>query len=387
MNDFDNLTKEPQIEIHRRGIFSAAHIADIHFPVMENPKTQYDILQEQFINIIQPLHLDMIAVDGDLFDHKVLVSSDAAYYASQFVGNLVDYCRRSGTALVLLEGTLSHDANQLKLYTHYMNDSTVDVRIVTSMRFEIIHNARVLCIPELYNADEAYVQWMLHYNGFYDMAIMHGTFEGAVYGDNAGLSRLFRMEDFTNCLGPIIAGHVHKPTILQNHFYYCGSPYAWTFADDHEKSFILEIMDLDDPYHRYYIDRVPIHSFVYRTLSIDEINTNDPRDLINRINEYKEKNHIDYIRIQFNTVLPGSNKLILNDYYRKNNQVTLNFLDPNKELIKKQEEESAQAIEGYEYILDPKLTDEEKFCMYVNNLKGCQYITVDELTNILQRAV
>ena len=68
------------------------------------------------------------------------------------------------------------------------------------------------------------------------MAVLHGTMEGSVYGNNTtGNSRLFHIEDFMNCRGPILGGHVHKPGTFGDSFYYCGSPYAWSFADDHNK--------------------------------------------------------------------------------------------------------------------------------------------------------
>ena len=75
----------PQYSYHR-GLFISAHISDIHFPVMD-PKVQYDILENQFIKVLEPLErLDAIFINGDLYDHKVLLSSDAAYYASLFIG-------------------------------------------------------------------------------------------------------------------------------------------------------------------------------------------------------------------------------------------------------------------------------------------------------------
>ena len=370
----------PQYNYHR-GLFISAHISDIHFPVMD-PKVQYDILENQFIKVLEPLErLDAIFINGDLYDHKVLLSSDAAYYASLFIGRLVDLCRVKQSTLVILQGTLSHDANQLKLYYHYTYDSTVDVRIITKLQFELIKDCRVLCIPELYGVDESIYESYLKYGGYYDIAIMHGTFKGSVYGDNVGNGRLFTIDDFNNCRGFMVAGHIHKPDCFNNHFYYCGSPYAWTFDDDHDKGFIISALDLDS--RKYYLERVPIISFIYRTFRISEL-SEDPKTIIDYIIKLKEENGIDYIRIFFDYSLSNTNKSIVNDYFRTNDNVTLRFMSTNEEIFYKQKEEMKSNIAGYEYIIDSKISDEEKFCMYINQLKGSKYITVDELIRILK---
>ena len=55
---------------NNRGIIISAHIADLHFAAM-NPKKQYDILSDQFIDKLESIpRLDLICINGDLFDHK-----------------------------------------------------------------------------------------------------------------------------------------------------------------------------------------------------------------------------------------------------------------------------------------------------------------------------
>ena len=74
---------------NRRGILISTHIADLHFAAM-NPKRQYDILSDQFINKLKDIpRLDLICVNGDLFDHKIGLSSDATMYASLFISEIV----------------------------------------------------------------------------------------------------------------------------------------------------------------------------------------------------------------------------------------------------------------------------------------------------------
>lgn len=375
--------------ISQRGTKIIASIADLHFPVKNIvPQNQFTILDEQFLSKIEQLpKLDIVTVLGDLYDHKVLTTSDAALYASMFIGKLVEICRSKGSTLLVIQGTLQHDSNQLKLYYHYMHDDSIDVRIITQIQFEYVKGMRILCIPELYGIEESIYQHFLFGSGFYDLAIMHGAFEGAIYGNNAGNSRLFHIEDFLNCRGPILSGHVHKPDCFKNHFYYCGSPYCWSFADDHQKGFILLAYNLDT--YQYYLDWEEIKSFRYETITIDSIINNDPQVTIAYIDQLKKDRGIDFIRIVFTDQVQKVQKMILNNNYRDNQNVSLVFPSTEEEImIKKQEEEMNQQWSKYKYLTDPKISDEEKFCMYVNQLKGQEgYITVDELKRILEECI
>ena len=62
---------ETPIVYGNRGSLCTAHIADIHFGAFD-PKTQYQILEEQFINRIIELPLDAVFINGDLFDHRAM---------------------------------------------------------------------------------------------------------------------------------------------------------------------------------------------------------------------------------------------------------------------------------------------------------------------------
>ena len=169
-----------------------------------------------------------------------------------------------------------------KIYYHYMQRQDVDVRIITNIRFEMVKNCRVLCIPELYGIPEEFYQQILFGSDFYDLCIIHGTIKGAVYGDNVGSGRLFTIEDFLNCKGPIIAGHVHKADVFYDHFYYCGSPYRWRFDDDCFKGFILMVYNMNT--REYYVSYEEIFSDTYKTITLDQLKNNNPTDTINYIN-------------------------------------------------------------------------------------------------------
>ena len=361
----------------------SAHISDLHFGAMD-PKRQYDFLKDQFIDkLINLPRLDLICINGDLFDRKFMTNSDVVMYASMFIADIINICRMKQATFILLQGTMSHDANQVKIYLHYMYQSDIDVRIVTNIRFEMVKGIRILCIPELYGIDEEYYQDILFNSDFYDMCIMHGTIKGAVYGDNVGQGRLFTMQDFLNCKGPIISGHIHKADTFYNHFYYCGSPYRWRFDDDCFKGFIL--MSYNSYSRQYYIDYEEIISDNYKTITMDQLINNDPIDTINYIKQLKASEGIDYIKIKFSNQILASNKITINNSFRTDSTVSLEFFSQEKEIARQAEEKIKEEGTKFAFLLDQNLTDEQKFVMWVNYLKQDEkYLTVEELEDILK---
>lgn len=367
--------------LNKRGTLIQAHLADLHFGAF-NPKTQFDILKEQVLQKLWNLpKLDVICVNGDIFDHKVMSNSDAAMYACSFIDILVNIARQKNATLVLLHGTYSHDYDQLKLFYHYIEDPTVDIRIVTTIKFEMIKGAKVLCIPELYNVDESVYRHFFFESGWYDEAFIHGTFKGAVYGDNVGAGRLLTPEDFIYCKGVAIAGHVHKSGCFNGFFYYCGCPYRWKFGEEEEKGFIILAHDLDSQIHHVHFEIV--NSFRYDTIYLDTLVSEDPKKIIDYINNLRVSQGIDFIKVKFRVPVSGYNKTVINNYYRNNPSTFVNF-EENVELERQKKEELIKQNAQYSFLTDTSLTPFEIFVRYVNESEGSEFITVAQLTELLK---
>ena len=367
--------------LNKRGTLIQAHLADLHFGAF-NPKTQFDILKEQVLQKLLNLpKLDVICVNGDIFDHKVMSNSDAAMYACSFIDILVNIARQKNATLVLLHGTYSHDYDQLKLFYHYIEDPTVDIRIVTTIKFEMIKGAKVLCIPELYNVDESIYRHFFFESGWYDEAFVHGTFKGAVYGDNVGAGRLLTPEDFIYCKGVAIAGHVHKSGCFNGFFYYCGCPYRWKFGEEEEKGFIILAHDLDSQIHHVHFEIV--NSFRYDTIYLDTLVSEDPKKIIDYINNLRVSQGIDFIKVKFRVPVSGYNKTVINNYYRNNPSTFVNF-EENVELERQKKEELIKQNAQYSFLTDTSLTPFEIFVRYVNESEGSEFITVAQLTELLK---
>lgn len=365
----------------KRGISMQVHISDIHFGRID-PKVQYNILKEQFINVIDPLRLDCISIDGDLFDRLTMSNSDATLYANLFVSDLIAKCRRDRTTLVLLQGTKQHDSDQLKIFYPYLNDATIDIRIVEKIQFEIINGCKVLCIPELYKVPESEYNKYLHESGLYDMVFMHGTIEGAVYGNNSGESKCFKISDFDNCMGLVIAGHVHTGGCFEKYMYYNGSPIRWQFGEEEEKGFQIVLYDMDSRYH--YVYKQPIQSFRYDTINIDDILMNDPKDVIVYINSLKESQNIDYLRIKMTSVMGTKDNIrILEEYYRTRKDIKLKIEEMKSIEKQKLTKETEELYDKFSYIFNKSMSEYDILAKFICDNEDGFFISGEEIKRLV----
>lgn len=352
--------------------------ADLHFGAFD-PKEQYETLRSQFIE--PTLHypkLDYILLSGDLYDHKLMNNSDAVYYASLFIADIVALAQTKGSVVIIIHGTLSHDSDQLKPFYHYMNSSEVDVRIVTRIQFETIHGMRVLCIPELYGIPQEEYDKYLKYSGYYDMTFLHGTFDKS--GFKPTNDKLFVMSDFDMCEGLIIGGHIHTPGCFESYFYYTGSPYRWKFGEEHEKGYLVVLYNKST--HEHYTQFIPVKCRTYITIDINSIISNDPKEIIEYIERIKRDQEMDYLKIKFNIPITGSDKVVIGNYFRNNKYTFVEFLNLVEE-HKIQQRENGMIPDQYDFLLDDRISDLEKFVKFVNINEGSDFITVDKLREIL----
>lgn len=380
-NPFIKVSKEEYRDITGDKTLIEVHTADLHFGAMD-PKLQYEILMDQMINKIKNLEFDAFFINGDIFHHKFMSNSDVIMYASLFIEQVVVLCREKNATLVLLHGTASHDANQLKLFYHYIG--TLDIRIIEHIKFETIKGAKVLCIPEEYNMGYDYYAKYLFNSGMYDMAILHGAIKGSIYGCDeecldSSKAPVFSIESFKNCKGPVICGHVHIAECFNDHIYYSGSPLRWQFGEERIKGFLVCLHNLNT--NQYYINLEEVVSFKYITLNLDDIANNDPKYIISYISKLKQEQGIDYIKIRFTSNTSSTN--IVKNYYNNSQDIIVDMTDSQFiETIKKNQETNDE-FKQYDYVIDPNLSPYEIFTRYVNQSKGEQFITVDELMNIL----
>ena len=362
------------------------HIADIHFGSID-PNKQYMILKEQFLDKISNMPFDILSIDGDIFDKKYMANSQAIYYAMEFVRQCVILCSIRQATMVIIGGTQSHDAGQLQLFYNYLNDPTIDIRIIESARFEEIKGLKVLCIPEEYNKGQEYYMNLLCNR--YDTVFMHGTVVGSVFGANkqnlnSTKYPIFSLNSFAGCKGPIICGHVHKAMCLNSYIYYCSNPIRYRFGEEEDKGFCIVLHDKTSGMHSF--NFIPIESFRYDTIDISNLEYSDPNVLV----EYLDKllaSGVDNIRLDFSTLDEPVIQSIIEQYYANNPNVAIKRYNGNKSPRVNTTPEIENKYSDLEFLLDPNLDSYSKFVNFINHNMGTQYITVEKLKSILSNSI
>lgn len=371
----------------KRGISMQAHISDLHFGKID-PKVEFNILKEQFIDRIKDLPLDCISIDGDFFDRLFMSNTDTTLYANLFFKELYNVCKNNAkrgihTVLILILGTKNHDADQLRLFYPYLEDKEVDLRIVETIQFQYINGCRVLCIPELYNVTNDEYSKVLYESGAYDMVFMHGSIEGAIYDNKMGESKIFSPSDFSCCMGPVVAGHVHTGPAVHGFCYYNGSPIRWNFGEEETKGFQLVLYDMDTRY--YYIHKEPVHSFRYDTISIDDIIMTDPQKVISYINDLREKEGIDYIRLKCISNYDTQDALnIIKEYYRTDKTVKFKFDKEMSPDEKSFDQQTTAMYDKYSYLFDKSMSTYEIFARFINDNQSNIIVTADDIIDALK---
>ena len=363
----------------KRGNRVIVNTADIHFGSID-PKVTYQILKEQFIDKIRLLpKLDIIVIAGDIFERKYMANSDPITYGTMFMGEIMQVSKEKNASVIVVMGTREHDADQLRLFYHYRNNPEYDIHIVEDLQYVYTKGMNILCIPELYGVPEERYQYVL--NTYYDMCIMHGTIKGSVYGDNVKESRLFTIDDFKYCLGPIVSGHVHTGGCFDRDFYYTGSPIRYKFGEEGTKGFLILLYDLDT--RRYLMHLEPIESFRYDTISLNHLIVSDPKEIIEYINELKEKENIDYLRIEISPDYSQENTEILKTYFRNYQDIKFKInksKKTNEEIVNKESE----LYDQYSYIFDPNLNEFEILARFINDKEGYVIVEASKIKELME---
>ena len=372
--------------IKPQSFFVEAHIADIHFGVID-PNTTYNILKAQFLNYLYSMNvLDIVSINGDLFDHKFMTSSESVMVANIFIQDLVNICKMKNATLILITGTGAHDADQLKMYYYLTRLRDVDVRVVQQAEFIYVKGKRILCIPELYNMGADYYNNLLHFSGIYDACYMHGTFKGAIFGKNEhdlGSKRepVFDIDDFSTCRGPVISGHNHTRSTYDTDFFYCGSPIRWSFNDEAAKGFLILLQDIST--HKYQIHFEPITSFRYDTINLDNMLNTDPNTIIQYITKVKEAG-IDHLRVMF-TINDAEKITILKNYFRYIKDISIETSFENQKIEEHLMEMDSKLRDERAYLFDENLSPEQKLIQYMNIHNDSVFWTVDEFKSFMEK--
>jgi hypothetical protein len=230
-------------------------IKDLHFGHKRSEEMYHELqIVKDYLN---NNHVDILNINGDYFDRKLVATEPAIFFAVTFFSELVEICRRKNIKIRIIQGTRSHELNQLTtMFQHYLSDATVDIKIFFEVAEEELFGLKFLYVPEEYleNSEAYYAPYKTnHYNvihghgtwDFVHFAIMLNEEETQEKSTNGALSApVFVYEEWKETIkdGLAIFGHIHK---RQNHnnVFYGGSFTAWGYGDRSEKGFTVYSVD------------------------------------------------------------------------------------------------------------------------------------------------
>lgn len=165
--------------------------------------------------------LDMIFIAGDIFDKLLITSGKDFVLATEYITELILYCKANNIALRVLEGTPSHDWQQAKVITTIIDKLNIEVDYKYIETIYIEKNDKlginILYTPDEYKhkAKDTYtdVKKLLLDNQLQevDITIMHGSFN---YQLPIRLESNHDENDYLNITKYYInIGHIHTSSV------------------------------------------------------------------------------------------------------------------------------------------------------------------------------
>lgn len=353
------------------------HIGDIHFGAFDS-SVLYDELNSEFLKVIKKLpRIDILTINGDLFDHELSMNSNHAFYVLKFLDKLFKISRNKKCDYIrIIKGTKSHD--------HYQLDSLIlpddlDIKIINKASMEILYNDfKILYLPEEYIKDfDNYYNELFSDN--YDMILGHGMLEEVSFNNfNSEISMesapVFNTGELINiCNGPIIFGHNHNGVCIKKQAFYTGSFSCWCQGEEHPKGFLISIIN------KKYTNNFKIipyanklsRKFITRNLS-KIIKENNTENCIEYINKLIKKLDIYQLRIKVTEDNNDSEYMgriaSIQQFYNMSKNVKLNI--ESTSILDDEESEEIEISDRYSYLFEDGITEEKKISKYAYDKFG-----------------
>lgn len=372
-------------------LFVVTAIADIHFGAIK-AETLYNELKLSFLSFIKDKRIDMIVICGDYYNSIINLNSKSSHLSLLFMKNLISIAKSEGIKYIrIIEGTLSHDNNQLNNFKVFENDTEIDFKIIMNVTEEVLtEGLRILYVPEEYmeNPDEYYAKYFAK-KKYYDFIFGHGMFKESSFTTNDGETRISRAPIFDSkafinmCTGPIIFGHIHIKNTIRKHIFYIGSFSRWIYGEEESKGFMVFV------YHRkekWYVYQFIENKFARLFDTIEILNLNhftDGNKLVKFISGFKKDNL--RIKVIIDDVQKNVSYMInfLREYYTNKPGYKLEII--NKMISLKQQEVENKVnklLTEYDFVFDKKLPPEFKVQKFIKK-RYQKDIEVDKIKDIL----
>lgn len=352
--------------------FNILNIADIHFG-KKNDKKLFNDLNNNFLqqipNIIKKYnHLNMVIIEGDLFDRVIKMTEISANYVLKFITDLCELSNKYNFYLRIINGTKSHDNNQLNNFSHLEIKYPLFkiIRTVFTENITVSYNKTdeieysILYLPEEYpeNYKEYYKDY-LNKNNKYDFIFGHGMIDFVSFTGNESIKyRLKRNEtvhsvDLLNdiCIYFTIFGHIHdrKNYKNKNKIMYVGSFERFSFKDQEPKGFLFTSVnpDNDKTIIEFYENK---NASTYNILDLSNYNFSSTEEKLKFIKE--EKNKCNYL------------KLII-DKNENNNDLLKGVLDSDIKIESHNKLPQETIDEKYNFLINEELPFDKSIEKYI----------------------
>jgi len=291
---------------------NALHIADIHFG-KKNDQKLYNDLKNNFLDNIPEIikeygHLDLIVIEGDLFDRVIKMTEISSNYVLKFITELCELSAKYNFYVRLIQGTKSHDNNQLNNFNHlevkyplFKMFKTVNTEILEFEDYDYQILYLVFQNPENYS--KYYKPYFTHEDN-YDMILGHGMIDFVAFtGNEEDKKKIKRNESVHSvdnllrfCKYFCIFGHVHdfKNYKDLDKVFYVGSFERFSFLDQEDKGYLLTRIDpeTDETEAIFYENE---NASTYNVLNLSEYEFENTEDKLAFIEEEKKK--CDYLKV------------------------------------------------------------------------------------------
>ena len=361
--------------------------ADYHWGAMDADR---QLRESQFIlDYITSNKVDLFVICGDYFDHRLLVNSKSAINAIAFMQALINIAEDKKFKIVVMQGTESHDFDQLEAFRSFENEyfrifkeTTVD---------ETLPGLYCLYAPDENTiSNEYYVKYINMFNE-HDLDIMffHGTFDvnaiGRTLADQVP-NVLFDYSFFNQKTKLMVGGHWHNGDSYGN-MYYTRSPYRWRFEEDLPKGFIH--INYDTNTKKYKLNRVEnTDTEKYYTFYVDTslyTNINQYSVLLSDVKRMMQDTEHIRIKISITDEKELNNSCIdnlINEFQSSKQVKVVTDNKLAKQVRQKHIEENNEYADKFKYIFDNNNSLSTIYKKFIFDTKGVD-IPLEEIESIL----
>lgn len=347
--------------------------------------------------------IDLFISLGDFFDTKHLLNSKSSIYAIRDFQDKLEICKARGIPVRAIRGTMSHDYDQWKIFTHFMDDPSYHFRYFDLCTVEeTLPGMRIWYAPE---ENMSFADYMETYGGLLigdhpiHLAAMHGNFDrimpdiavkaNEMNSDTTTL--IFHYDDLAPLVrGPMVAGHWHNGDTFE-HLSYVGSYDRWTFAEEDPKGFAIYEYDTETNEYRHIL--VPnFLALDYKTYEIRTSLIRTPEEyaaVVEAVEASLAEDVTRHVRIlcKLDEMLPDTEQQIdsVKYHFVNDRRVHFTLINQIRQEKKRQEKQKKKRLDNtFGFIHDKNMDLSEKIQKYILVTTGKEYRVAD-IRGIVER--